>query len=331
MNTVTQYLGLDLRNPIVVGASPLTLDADSVRKCADAGAGAVVLKSLFEEQIRNENSSLSESLANEGTWHSEVFEYMEADIGMRYGTRDYLNIIRTAKEAADIPVIASINCISPQWWQDFARETEAAGADALELNIALMPGLFGDGPRAIEEKYERIVREAREAVSLPLAVKLPPYFTSIPHMALRLRQAGVEGLVLLNRLYRPTIDIENLTVVTADEDRYSTHPELSPVLRWIAHLAERVDVDLAATTGVHSGEDVIRVLLAGGKVAQTVTAPLSQGLEVLGRMTDTLGEWMERHKFESIADFRGRLCQERNPDNELFGRVQYIKGLVGLE
>ncbi len=328
-NLATEYLGLKLRNPILVGASSLTMNAEKVRACADAGAGAVVLKSLFEEQIGLDAGSLDAALQDQAQWHAEVFQYMEADIGMRYGKLDYLKVLESSRAAVDIPVIASINCVSPGNWNDFAKDVGAAGASALELNIAIMPQDNRESAAEIEERYVRIVAAARDAVSLPLAVKLGPYFTNLPGFLPRLRRAGADGFVLFNRFYRPTIDIDKLQVV-ADE-RLSSHTEHSLALRWISLLAGRLQGDLAAATGIHNGSDVVRMLLAGANVVQAVSAFYRHGIEDLAEMLNFLEAWMRDKGFKSVAEFRGRLSQARNPESELFGRCQYIKGLVGLE
>lgn len=323
------YLGLPLRNPIVVGASSLTLNAEAVSRCQEAGVGAVVLKSLFEEQIKLDTSGLADSLVSEEQWHSEVFEYMEADIGMRYGCREYLNIIRTCKEAVDIPVIASLNCVSAEWWQDYARQVEAAGADALELNIAIVPTDVVTDADAVQDAYLQIARTACEAVSIPVAVKLPIFCSALPNLILRLRREGVRGFVLFNRFYRPTIDIENMRITV--DSQLSQPGELSSTLRWISILAGQIDAQFTATRGVHSGADVIRALLVGADVVQVASVLYRQGVGYTQEMLRELTEWMERHGFTSIADFRGKLSQVNHPRSELFGRFQYIKGLVGIE
>ncbi|MBT3379508.1 MAG: dihydroorotate dehydrogenase-like protein [Lentisphaerae bacterium] len=325
----TTYLGLELRNPLVIGACSLTMDAKGVKKCADAGAGAVVLKSLFEEQIRMNSSGLDNSLAAEEQWHSEVFEYMEADIGMQYGTREYLAVVSSCKESVDIPVIASINCVSAEWWQEYATEVAAAGADALELNIAIMPETLTVTSEEIEERYVQIVQTAREAVDIPIAVKLGPYITSVPQLILRLRQAGGNGSVLFNRFYRPTIDPNKLCVTV--DNPYSSPAELSVALRWISLLSGKIATDFSAATGIHTGLDVARALLAGARTAQICSALYMHGLPQIGRVLDELEQWMETSGFATVADARGKLSQHKNPGSELFGRCQYIKGLVGLE
>ncbi len=325
----TEYLGLELKNPLIVGASSLTLDARAVSRCADAGAGAVVLKSLFEEQIRLNTAALDSSLHAEEQMHSEVFAYMEADIGMRYGSREYLDIVRDCKNAVDIPIIASINCVSTEWWQDFAAEVAAAGADALELNVAIMPSSLTVTSEQIEEQYVEIVKTARAVIDIPIAVKLGPYCTSLPKLVINLRQAGADGFVLFNRFYRPTIDVDKLEFCV--DTPYSTSAELSVPLRWICLLADRIATDFAAATGVHTSEDVVKTILAGAKATQVASVLYRNGVAELQPLVDGLAAWMDSKGFESIADFRGKMSQAQQPDTEIFGRCQYIKGLVGLE
>lgn len=325
----TEYLGIQFDNPILVGASSLTLNVAAVEKCARAGAGGVVLKSLFEEQVRLEAQTLNESLAAAATGHSEVFEYMEADIGMRYGTRQYLQIVHDCKQTVEIPVIASINCVSAEWWLDFAAEVAAAGADALELNVAIMPATLTVSGREIEDRCAEIVSTARHAVPIPIAVKLGPYFSSLPHVVRRLKQAGADGFVLFNRFYRPTIDVDELKMSV--DSPYSSPAEFSPVLRWICLLANRIAADFAATTGIHTGEDVVRALLGGAKAVQVVSALYQNGVDHVQNLRNDLSEWMQRHGYDSIEAFRGLMCRAQRPDSEALERIQYIKGLVGIE
>ncbi|MCK5803783.1 MAG: dihydroorotate dehydrogenase-like protein [Lentisphaeria bacterium] len=325
----TSYLGLALKNPVIVGASPLTATVDALRRCEDAGAGAVVMKSLFEEQIRAETTGLRQELENELHWHAEVFAYMEADLGMRYGPREYLQIVSEAKKHLSIPIIASINCTTPENWADFAAEVEGSGADALELNIAIMPTAFDRTAEEVESEFVRIVETARETVGLPISVKLPQHFSALPHLVLRLARAGANGLVLFNRLYQPTIDPETVTVTIGE--RRSASAEISTALRWTALLADRVNLDIATNTGVHTGADVARCILAGADAVQIVSAVLASGHQVIGEMTQYLDEWMERMNYETISDARGLLSQAQKPDEDLFGRCQYIKGIVGAD
>jgi len=323
----TTYLGLSLRNPIIVGASPLTSSVGGVCRCADAGAGAVVLQSLFEEELSRETASLTEALRNEGAWHTEVYEYLAAEIGLRTAPADYLDLIREAKEKAGVPVIASINCVRAEWWQEFAASVEAAGADALELNAAILPTWFNLTGPEVEARYEEIVRAARSAVRIPLAVKLPETCSSLPDLLRRLSRAGANGFVLFNRFYMPTIDIDKMAI--ASGCRFSTPEELSPTLRWVALLSGQIEASFAASRGVHSGADVVRCLLAGADAVQAVSAVLRQRPDHIGIMLRDLEQWMHRHGFRCLADFRGRLSQARHPEEDLFSRFQYMKWLSG--
>ena len=325
----SRYLGMTLRNPLIVGASSLTLDLQAVKRCEEAGAGGVVLKSLFEEQIALDNQGLDQSLQGATQWHSEVFEYMEADIGMRYGAREYLDIIRACSEEVAIPVIASINCVSAGLWQDFASQIEAAGARALELNVAIMPVDFAVTSEEVDRRYIEIVTAARAAVSIPIAVKLPPNCSSLPNLLRRLRQAGADGFVLFNRFYRPSIDIEALKITGGEQ--WSTSAELSPALRWIALLSGRLDADIAATCGVHTGADMARALLAGAKAVQVASALYRNGLEHIRVMLDELEAWMDRKGFADLGEVIGRLSREESDDAGTYERFQYIKGLVGIQ
>ncbi len=325
MDLSTSYLGLALDNPIIVGAGPLTMDANSIVKCEDAGAAAVVLKSLFEEQITSDTASLSEALISQENMHAEVYEYLEASVGMRYGTRKYLETIAEAKRKVNIPVIASINCISDKWWRDFAQEVEAAGADALELNIMLQPRRAIETAPEIEQRYFDIIAAARESVKLPVAVKLGLHFSSIPNMVLRLARHGADACVMFNRFWNPDIDVENEKIVIGE--RRSANTERAHALRWIALLSGNINIQFAAATGIHSGTDVVRMLLAGADATQVVTAPLTQGRQCIAKMTDEIKTWMQSKGYEKIADFKGKMSQTRNPDSEIFQRTQYMKAL----
>jgi len=325
MDLSTTYLGMPLRSPITVGACPLTSSVKGVKACAAAGAAAVTLPSLFEEQIRAEIASLDASLAAEAEMHSEVWEYVQAGISMQYGARDYLQLIQECKLAVTIPVIASLNCISDKWWQDFACEIEAAGADALELNIAIMPESMAVSSDQIEQRYVQIVHEARQAVSLPLVVKIGPYFTSLPEMILKLKHAGADGFVLFNRFYRPTIDLQTLRIKS--DCPGSSGYDLSTALRALSLIAGHLPVNLAAAGGVADGDDVVRALLTGADVCQSVTCLLRHGIEHINRMTEQLRQWMTSKQIAGIGECRGLLSQARNSQGRLFNRTQYIQGL----
>jgi dihydroorotate dehydrogenase (fumarate) len=321
-----EYLGIKLANPLIVSSSSLTNSPEKVLRCQQAGAGAVVLKSLFEEQIEARTRDLEEQ-----SWpypHPEAFDYLR-QTGMRMGEEEYLELIKEAKNKADIPVIASLNCITPRWWNDTAREIEAAGADALELNVALMPADPGLSAADIEKVYVRIVDNVHRVCALPLAVKIGPYFTSLPRFAEELRRAGASALVLFNRFYQLDIDIEKPALVPGYH--LSSPEEIYLPLRWIAVLAGRVGCDLAASTGVHDAAGAIKQLLAGAAAVQVCSHLYMKGMERLAAMLTDIGGWMEKHGYSTVRDFRGLMSREQSKQPAYYERLQYIKALVGLE
>lgn len=323
----TTYLGLELDNPVVVGANPLTATADGIRDCAAAGAGAVVLKSLFEEEIRSEAEGVDDMLGLEGDWHPEVYDYLRAGLGMRCAPRQYLEHIANARRQTHIPIIASINCVTPDIWPEFAAETAAAGAHALELNIALFPNDLHEDAATLEQRVLAIVAAATKAANIPVAVKLAPHFSALPNLVLRIRRAGAKGCVLFNRLYRPTIHPETLKVIGGD--RYSTPAESALAVRWIAVLADRLDLDFAAATGFHAGNQAVRAILAGARVVQTVSALHRGGLPQIEAIQTEIRTWMKRKGFATLDDFRGLVSQARQPESPLFTRLQYMRRLDG--
>lgn len=321
----TEYMGLKLNNPIVVASCSLTSNSEGVRRCADAGAGAVVLKSLFEEQIRIETGDLEKYLWLSG--HPEALDYIR-NMGMELGPREYLSLIKAAKSVVSIPVIASLNCVSPEWWADYAIQIAASGADALELNISAMPSNPDRSDDDIAEVYFRILAEVKKCVEIPIAVKIGPYFTSMARMADELSESGAAALVLFNRFYQFDIDIEKLEL--APGHRFSSPEEMNLSLRWIALLAGRVNCDLAASTGIHDGASVIKHLLAGASVAQICSTLYLNKLDQIGRILEYIERWMEKHGFDSVGQIRGKLSQMQSENPESYERLQYIKSLVGI-
>jgi dihydroorotate dehydrogenase (fumarate) len=322
----THYMGLALSNPLIVASSGLTKSVDGVKKCADAGAGAVVLKSLFEEQIAVQAKHMEENLWLYG--HTEAFEYV-SKMAMPLGPRDYLKLIRDAKSAVSIPVIASLNCITPRWWTDFAGQLEGAGADAIELNIAVMPSDPEHTSGKIETIYFDIVESIKACIGIPLAVKIGPYFTSVARMARELADRGVAALVLFNRFYQIDIDIEKVEI--APGLRFSSPDEISLPLRWIALLAGHVECDLAASTGVHDGAGMVKQLLAGATAVEVCSALYEKGIDHIGAIIRDVETWMAGHGFEKIDDLRGKLSRDVTESPELYERLQYIKLFVGIE
>jgi dihydroorotate dehydrogenase (fumarate) len=324
MPTSTTYMGLSLRNPIVLASSNLTSTAEGVRKAADAGAGAVVLKSLFEEQIAHETGEAGDEV-DMGA-HPEAAEYI-SEMSKQLGPRGYLELVRKAKATVDIPVIASVNCTSPRWWVTYARQLQDAGADALELNIALMPR--GAQPAVeIEEYYTEIVRSVKGETSLPVAVKIGPYFTSMTGMAQALEDAGADALVLFNRFYQLDIDVGHMALASGYQ--FSAPEEIHMPLRWTTILSGNVELDLAASTAVYTGQDVVKMLLAGSTAIEVCSTVYRHGHERIGEMVRELDSWMGKHSFESVESFRGRLNQKNSREPQKYERLQYIKALTGI-
>jgi dihydroorotate dehydrogenase (fumarate) len=312
----TRYLGLELPSPMVASSSPLTGSLDGLRRLEAAGAGAVVLPSLFEEDLTPEDR---EGSARPGGDPAD-------QAGYGAGPGAYLALVEQAKEALSIPVIASLNGVSRGGWVGYASRLEEAGADALELNVYYVssrPGLSGSD---VEWHYLDVVRAVRRATGIPLAVKLSPYFSSMANMAGQLVEAGANGLVLFNRFYQPDLDIEAMEVQPALE--LSTSTELRLPLRWIAILHRRHRVSLAASTGVHTTEDVLKVLLAGAEVAMMTSALLRNGPDHLRPLEVGLRDWMDRHGYDTVDQLRGRLSQRSIPNPATFERANYIKTLA---
>ncbi len=324
MDLTTTYLGLTLRNPIVPSASILSEKVENIVRMAEAGAAAVVMHSLFEEQITGEGEAFDHYLSYGEAISPEAQSYFP-DLGEFVGPDEYLEHIRRAKEQVDIPIIGSLNGISPGGWVEYARLIEEAGADALELNIYYIPTNPDLTSAELEETYMETVRAVKAQVSIPVAVKLSPFFTSLPNMAKRLADAGADGLVLFNRFYQPDLDIENLEVVP--RLRLSTSDELLLPLRWIAILYGRVDADLALTTGVHTHLDVLKGLMAGAKVTMMASALLRFGIGHISKVLEDLQAWMEEHEYESVAQMQGSLSQARVPNPAAFERANYMKTL----
>ncbi len=320
------YLGKKLENPLVVSSCGLVKDLPGVRRCAAAGAGAIVLKSLFEEQLEADNGGVEDN-----SWmgnHAEAYDYVQ-NSRMELGPREYLELISSAKREVGVPIFASLNCVSPRWWNQYARRIQDAGADGIELNMALRPSHPGHDSKEIEAVYLKILEEVKAQISIPIAVKLGPYFTTLAHHAKELTFRGASALVLFNRFTNVDIDIDTLRLKTAPI--LSAPVETHLPLRWVSLLAERVQCDLASSTGIHGATQAIQHLLAGATVVQVCSALYLHGIPHLREMREGLERWMEKHGFSTIADFRGRLSQAKSEDPESYERLQYIKALVGIE
>lgn len=317
-----------LRSPLVASASPLSESVDNIKRMEDAGLGAVVLHSLFEEQIMLEQHELHHHLTYGTESYAEALTYFPEPDEFRLGPDEYLEHIRKAKEAVDIPVIASLNGHELGGWTDFAEKMQQAGADAIELNIYDIPTDLHTTGSQIEENYLEIVRHVRRAVSIPIAVKLSPFFSSMANMAKRLSEAGADGLVLFNRFYQPDIDLETLEV--RPNVLLSTSPELRLPLRWIAILHGRVHADLAATTGAHTAEDVLKLLMVGASVTMMASALLRNGIDYAKTVENDIRHWMEEHHYQSVQQMRGSMSQLRSGQPDSFERAQYMRALSSL-
>jgi len=327
MNLITKYLGLTLPNPLVASAGPLTGDLDNIRRLEDFGAGAVVLPSIFEEQIEHERLLIEDMDALGADSYAEALTYFPAISSYHLRPAPYLELIRRATAAVDIPVIASLNGTSNRGWVSYARQIEEAGADALELNIYVVPADLHVTGNEVEHGYLSILRAVKEAVRIPVAVKLSPYFSSVGHLANELVDAGADGLVLFNRFYQPDIDLEQLELLPNLE--LSTPAEIRLPLLWIGVLSGRVRASLAASTGVDSVEEVIKYLLAGADIVMSTSALLRRGIAHMKVLGDGLKGWLTARELDTLDPVRGRLSQRNVADPTAFTRANYIRILQG--
>lgn len=326
MSLVTNYLGLILKNPIVASSSPLSHSIDSVRRLEDAGAAAVVMYSLFEEQITFDSFYIDYYLTTGTNSYAESLNYFPEMQGYNVWPDEYMNLIRRAKEAVDIPIIGSLNGVSAGGWTDYATLIEEAGADAIELNVYYIPTSVDLEGSEVENMYLEILREVKEAVSLPVAMKLSPYFSSTANMAMRLVDEGANGLVLFNRFYQPDIDLETLEVVPRLV--LSNSNELRLPLRWVAILYGRLLADLAITTGIHTSGDVLKGLMAGAKVTMMASELLQNGIRRIGTILDEIRAWMDEHQYESVVQMVGSMSQQHCAEPAAFERANYMKMLA---
>lgn len=323
----TTYLGLSLRNPLVVSSSSLTDSAEKIKSYEGEGVGAVVLKSIFEEQITKEAEDMDAALDQGAHSFPEAAGSYFANIPMEIGPGEYVRLVEAAKKAVKIPVIASINCVSASSWTKYAKHLESAGADALELNLYYLPTDPSKTGAEIEKTYVDIVKQVCGQVKLPVAVKLGPFLTSIPHTVSEIAKAGAKGVVLFNRFYQPNLDIEEMKI--SSQLQLSRPDDVLLPMRWIAILNGRVDVDFAATTGIHDGKAALKVILAGAKVAQVASAIYKHKAAHLGVMIRDMEHWLSEKQYASVNDIRGILSQKTCEDPQAFERAQYIKVLVG--
>jgi len=325
IDLTTKYLGLTLMNPLVVSASPLSEDLGNIRRMEDAGASAVVLPSLFEEQLQVESNALDQFLSQGTESYAEALTYIPNMPGYHLGPDGYLEHVRAAKQAVKVPIIGSLNGVSTGGWVGYAKKIEEAGADALELNIYFIstdPEMSGG---QVEQKYVDLVTQVKASIHIPVAVKIGPYFSSLPNTAKRLDQAGASALVLFNRFYQPDFDLEALEVVP--NLILSTPHELLLRLNWVAVLYGKLKADLAVTGGVHSGLDVLKSMMAGARVAMMTSALLRNGIGHLATVRTELLKWMEEHEYESIHQMQGSMSQRAVADPSAFQRANYVKVL----
>jgi dihydroorotate dehydrogenase (fumarate) len=321
----TKYMGLDLRNPIVVASSGLSDTVDDIIKLDRNGAGAVVLKSIFEEQILleaeyNLKKMKEDSFAYDE--YSETLDYIDVHIKEKE-IGNYIELIKKAKSKVNIPLIASINAVTPLEWTGFAKQIEKAGADAIELNIFVMPFDTDKECTENEQLYYDILRKVKKNITIPVSVKLSPYFSNLGKVLLNLEKEGAASLVLFNRFSAPDIDIENLKTTHADV--FSTKREMHNILRWMGIMSNKLNVDLAATTGIHQGEDVIKMLLAGAKVVQVSSTLYINGIEHISKMLNDVHSWMDRKGFHYLDQFRGKLAHKADDNTNVYERMQFMR------
>jgi dihydroorotate dehydrogenase (fumarate) len=327
MDLSTSYLGLRLPHPLMPGASPLADDLDTVRKLEDAGAAALVMRSLFEEQLVMEQMATDRNVASHEEGFAEAISYFPSLDSYRLGPDEYLEQIEKIKQAVSIPLIGSLNGISPGGWLDFARKIHQAGADALELNVYFLATDPEDSGPALEQQTIDMLRAVKQHVPIPVAVKLSPFYSALAHFATRLDQAGADGLVFFNRFYQPDINLEELEVER--RLRLSDPGELPLRLRWLAIVSGRLEASLAVSGGVHSGQDALKAVMAGAHAVQMVSALLKNGPGHLATVRDEMTRWLEEHEYESLEQARGSMNLLKCPDPKAFERGNYMEILQG--
>ncbi|MBF1990853.1 dihydroorotate dehydrogenase-like protein [Fischerella thermalis] len=325
MDITTTYMGLNLRSPLVASASPLSENIDNIKQMEDAGAGAVVMHSLFEEQLRLERYELHHHLTQGTESYPESLTYFPEPAPFRVGPEEYLEHIRKIKESVSIPIFASLNGSSMGGWTSYAKQIQQAGADALELNIYYVPTDLDLTAQQIEQTYIDILKAVKTAVTIPVAVKLSPYFTNMGNMAKLLDEAGADAFVLFNRFYQPDINLKTLEV--EPNVLLSTAQAMRLPLRWIAILYGRINASLAATSGIHKGEDVVKMLMAGANITMLCSVLLQHGIAHIRIIEQQLREWMKEHEYESVQLMQGSMSQKHCPNPSEFERAQYMRAI----
>ncbi len=321
----TSYLGLSLAGPVVVSASPIGLDIERLLRFEEAGAAAVVLPSLFEEQIDHESYQVHAVMEHGAESFAEALSYLPEMTSYNTGPERYLGLVHRARRALSVPVIASLNGASPGGWTSYAGKLEEAGASAVELNVYFVAADVNETAQQVEQRYLEIVESVKASVSVPLAVKVGPFFSSMANMAHRLVEAGADGLVLFNRFYQPDIDLDELEVMP--NLQLSDQAEMRLTLRWVAILHSRVKASLAATTGVHDGHDVVKLLLAGADVTMMASALLRHGPGRMRECVDTLHDWLAENEYESVEQMKGSMSWQGAPNPSAFERANYMDTL----
>ena len=325
----TKYLGLQLRNPLVASASPLSKKADTVRQLEDAGISAVVMYSLFEEQIQKEARALDFYLTQGSESYAEALSYFPDLDTYNVGPDDYLNLIRELKSSVDIPIIGSLNGISEGGWIDYAKMIAQAGADALELNIYYLPTDTEVTSEQLENSYIELVKKVRSSIRIPLAIKLSPYFTALPNFAKRLVEAGADGLVLFNRFYQPDLDIEEMVV--KPDLNFSNSSHLRLPLRWTAILFDRIKADFAISGGIHSATDLVKASMAGANIGMVAAALIERGPQYAATILQQYERWLSEHDYESVESIIGIMSQKSVVHPAAFERANYMKILQSLD
>ncbi len=321
----TEYLGMKLKNPVIAGSSGLTNSVKSIKELEESGAGAVVLKSIFEEEIAFEYEDILKEAESKG-YNLDQFDYYDYKI-KEDNLDKYTTLINESKKNVSIPVIASVNCVYSHEWLAFASQLEKAGADALELNMFFLPSDFERTSEEKEKAYFQIIEQVQKAVNLPIALKISYYFSNLGPMIQKLSNTGISGLVLFNRFFSPDFDIDKFEVKSSNV--FSVPSDLSISLRWIAIMAERVNCDLAASTGVHDGVALIKQLLAGADAVQVASTLYQNGKGRIGEMLKTLEDWMESKNYSSLSDFRGKMSQAKSSNPAAYERSQFMKYFGG--
>lgn len=321
MDISVNYLGLKIKSPIVVGSSGITNSIENLKKIEHSGAGAVVLKSIFEEEIQHEFKHIESETDAEGIalGYLDYYDYKIKEDNIK----KYIALIKEAKKELTIPVIASVNCKSSFEWTFFAKKLQEAGADAIEVNLFILPSDFTMQCEKVQETYMDVIKKVKEQVSIPVSVKLSYYFADLASFVKRVSESGVSGVVLFNRFFHPDFDIDKFTIVPSNV--LSQSSDLAISLRWMSILSGRVDCDLIASTGVHDGASVVKEILAGADAVQTVSTLYKHGINHVNQMLEDLKAWMEKHNFEKIDDFKGKMSQVSSPNPAEYERVQFMK------